>query len=192
MEKEFWDKRWKKKTTGWDMGQVSPPIQAYIDQLIDKSIRVLIPGCGNAYEAQYLMEQGFKNTFIVEISQGAIDSFKARYPEFPEDQIFHQDFFELETTHPFDLILEQTFFCAIQPEKRNEYAVKMKALLKPKGKLVGLMFDFPLESGPPFGGSVKEYETYFLPQFTTVKMDRAHNSIEPRQGRELFVMICSD
>lgn len=191
MEKEFWDARWESKSTGWDMGQVSPPLKAYIDQLIDKNIRILIPGCGNAYEAQYLMEKGFNNTFIVEISKGAIASFKARYQDFPEAHIFHQDFFELNPAKKYDLILEQTFFCAIQPEKRKDYAVKMKELLKSEGKLAGLMFDFPLDSGPPFGGSIKEYKTYFEHLFTIELMERAHNSIEPRQERELFVIMRS-
>jgi SAM-dependent methyltransferase len=189
MEKEFWDERWESNQTGWDVGHVSPPLQAYIDQLTDKSIRILIPGCGNAYEAQYLIENGFKNIFIVEISKGAIDSFKSRYPDFPEAHIFHQDFFELNADKKYDLIIEQTFFCAIQPEKRLDYAIKMKDLLKSNGKLAGLMFDFPLESGPPFGGSIEEYNTYFKPRFDILTMERAHNSLEPRQGRELFVIL---
>ncbi len=189
MEKEFWDERWESNQTGWDVGHVSPPLKAYIDQLTDKSIRILIPGCGNAYEAQYLIEQGFTNIFIVEISQGAIDTFKTRYPDFPEAHIFHQDFFELNGDKKYDFIIEQTFFCAIQPEKRLDYAIKMKELIKPNGKLAGLMFDFPLTSGPPFGGSIEEYNTYFESRFTILKMERAHNSLEPRQGRELFVIL---
>jgi hypothetical protein len=44
--------------TGWDLGQVSPPLKAYIDQLTDKNLRILIPGCGNSYEAEYLLEKG--------------------------------------------------------------------------------------------------------------------------------------
>ena len=44
---------------GWDLGEVSPPIKSYIDTLEDKNIRILIPGCGNTYEAEYLLEQGF-------------------------------------------------------------------------------------------------------------------------------------
>jgi len=189
MEKEFWDKRWEENNIGWDMGEVSPPLKAYIDQLTDKCIRILIPGCGNAYEAEYLVEQGFENIFIVEISQLAIDSFRLRYPNFPKENIYHEDFFKLTEMNTYDLILEQTFFCAIQPERRNDYAKKMKTLLKPKGKLVGLMFDFPLESGPPFGGSIAEYRTYFEPLFKIKLMERTHNSVKPRQGRELFVIL---
>lgn len=189
MKKEFWDNRWQSKSIGWDMGAVSPPLKVYIDQITDKSIQILIPGSGNAYEAEYLIEQGFKNTFIVEISALAIESFQTRYPNFPTANIFHQDFFELTDVHKYDLILEQTFFCAIQPEKRNAYALKMKSLLKPGGKLVGLMFDFPLVSGPPFGGSIAEYKTYFETLFTIRLMDRTYNSIQPRDGRELFVIL---
>lgn len=187
MEKDFWDKRWQDKETGWDVGAVSAPLRDYMDQLTDKNMRILIPGCGNAYEAEYLWEKGFQNTFIVEISKLAIDSFRKRCPFFPEDHIFHQDFFELE--EKFDLVLEQTFFCAINPEKRADYAKKMSEILNPGGKLSGLLFDFPLESGPPFGGTEQEYRSYFEPYFTIKLMERAHNSIKPRQGRELFFQL---
>ena len=187
MEKEFWDQRWAEGNTGWDMGQVSPPLKAYIDQLKDKSLRILIPGCGNAYEAEYLWEKGFYNTFIVEISQGAINSFTNRYPDFPKDHIFHTDFFELNET--FDLVLEQTFFCAIHPSKREDYANKMWEIIKPGGKLVGLLFDFPLDSGPPFGGSEQEYRRYFESKFSVEIMETAHNSIQPRAGREFFILM---
>lgn len=87
MEKSFWDSRWENAETGWDVGTVSVPLKAYIDQLKDKNLRILVPGCGNAYEAEYLWENGFKNTFIVEISQLAIDSFLKRYPNFPVEHI---------------------------------------------------------------------------------------------------------
>ena len=78
MSKEFWESRWENKLTGWDLGQLSPPLKNYIDQLKEKDLKILIPGCGNAYEAEYLFEKGFKNVFIVEISQKAIDSFTTR------------------------------------------------------------------------------------------------------------------
>lgn len=187
MEKEFWDNRWENMETGWDLGSVSPPIKAYIDQLTDKKKRILIPGCGNAYEAEYLWENGFENTFIVEISKGAIDSFKKRYPSFPEDHIFHKDFFDLD--EKFDLVFEQTFFCAIHPDMRKSYAKKMHEILNPGGKLVGLLFDFPLESGPPFGGSEEEYRGYFDEGFKVHTLEHAHNSVKPRLGREFFIIL---
>ena len=56
MEKSFWDSRWENAETGWDLGGVSAQLKAYIDQLESKKLSILIPGCGNAYEAEYLWE----------------------------------------------------------------------------------------------------------------------------------------
>lgn len=190
MEKEFWENRWETGETGWDIGSISTPLKAYIDQLEDTAVKILVPGCGNAYEAEYLWENGFKNTWIVEISKGAVDAFTNRYPAFPKAQIILGNFFDLNPeNHQFDLILEQTFFCAIHPSKRADYAAKMHQLIHPGGKLVGLLFDFPLESGPPFGGNKEEYLGYFEPYFNIKTLEKAHNSIEPRLGKEFFMIL---
>jgi hypothetical protein len=54
----YWDQKYQNQETGWDIGTISEPLKCYIDQLEDKNIRILIPGCGNAYEAKYLIEKG--------------------------------------------------------------------------------------------------------------------------------------
>ena len=187
-DKTFWKNRWQQNETGWDIGEPSTPIRAYIDQMEDKDQRILIPGCGNAYEAEYLIKKGFKNTFVIDITEDAIASFKNRFPDFPEENIFIGDFFELEST--FDLIFEQTFFCAINPSLRSAYAKKMHELLSTNGKLVGLLFDAPLNSDhPPFGGSREEYIPYFDQYFEFEHFETAQNSIKPRAGRELFIEL---
>ena len=100
----------------------------------------------------------------------------------------HNDFFELSDT--FDLIIEQTFFCALNPELREKYVQKMHALLKDNGKIIGLLFQFPLtEQGPPFGGSKSEYENLFKDHFTIKKLETAYNSIKPRENNELFFIF---
>lgn len=184
MEKEFWEQRWKDKTTGWDLGMVSPPLKDYFDQLQDKNLKILIPGCGNGYEAAYLYHQGFKNVFIIDIAAEAIESFKKTNPDFPVNQIIHGDFFEHH--HHYDLIVEQTFFCAINPNMRKKYVEHMYEILKPSGKLVGLLFNREFEGGPPFSGNKKEYEELFQEKFDLKILETAYNSIEPRQGTELF------
>ena len=94
MEEEFWENRWKNQETGWDMGSISAPLKAYFDQLEDKSLKILIPGCGNAYEAQYLWENGFSNVFVMDISKTALESFSRRFKTFPNDQMLLEDFFQ--------------------------------------------------------------------------------------------------
>jgi SAM-dependent methyltransferase len=189
MSKEFWESRWQNHQTGWDLGHVSSPLKAYIDQLEDKTLCILIPGCGNAYEAEYLFKQGFENVFIAEIAQHAIDAFTERFPLFPSSNIYHGDFFELD--QHFDLVLEQTFFCAIVPDMRQRYVEKMSEILAPSGKLVGVLFNRTFSSGPPFGGSVSEYEALFSSFFNFIKLEKCYNSEIPRQGSEVFIILQS-
>lgn len=184
----FWEKRYQAGTTGWDIGYASPPITNFINQLQDKTIVILIPGAGNAYEAEYLYKNGFQNVHILDIAAAPLKNFKDRNPGFPDKQILQQDFFKV--SGKFDLILEQTFFCALPVEKRKAYAEKCHEILKNGGKLVGVLFNFPLsESGPPFGGSKKEYLTYFSDKFFIETMEPCYNSIKPRQGNELFIKL---
>ena len=70
-------------------------------------------------------------------------------------------FFDVDGT--FDLIIEQTFFCAISKKLRPVYAKKVHSLLSKNGKLVGLLFNAPMyEDHPPFGGTKDEHKTYCL------------------------------
>ncbi len=85
------------------------------------------------------------------------------------------------------MILEQTFFCALDPILRENYVSKMHELLSEKGKIAGLLFNFPLtEAGPPFGGNSDEYKTIFSEKFTILQLEIAYNSIKPRANKELF------
>jgi len=184
----FWNHKYLSGETGWDIGHVSTPIKEYIDQLSDKDLKILIPGGGNSYEAEYLFENGFNNVYVVDISSIPLKNLAERIPSFPKENLLHADFFELEDT--FDLILEQTFFCALDPSLREAYTDKMHQLLKPGGKLVGLLFNIPLnDDRPPFGGNKDEYEKLFSEKFKIEKMETAYNSIPPRAGNELFFIL---
>ncbi|PTX64118.1 thiopurine S-methyltransferase [Kordia periserrulae] len=187
--KAYWSQRYQEERTGWDIGSPSTPLKEYIDQLSNKNLKILIPGAGNAYEAEYLWQQGFSNVYILDISKLPLEAFQQRNPDFPAEQLLCEDFFE--HTGTYDLILEQTFFCSFPPfpETRKKYAKHMTQLLKPQGKLAGLWFSFPLTDdveNPPFGGSKEEYLNYFEPYFNVKVLEKAHNSIPPRAGNELF------
>ena len=183
----YWEERYQKGETGWDAGKITTPIKEYIDQLTNKNLKILIPGAGNGYEFDYLIEKGFKNVYVIDIAETPLENIKKRKPEFAT-HLLHADFFSLETK--FDLILEQTFFCALPPEKRPQYVEKMASILNPKGKLAGLLFDFPLTSeGPPFGGSKEEYINRFTPKFEIKKLEHSYNSIKPRENKELFFIF---
>jgi formamidopyrimidine-DNA glycosylase len=67
LDKQYWDDRYSTNTATWDISDISTPLKQYFDQLTDKTIKILIPGCGNAYEAEYLFQQGFANVYVMRI-----------------------------------------------------------------------------------------------------------------------------
>jgi SAM-dependent methyltransferase len=188
LNSNYWEERYQKNEIGWDVGTISTPLKEYIDQIEDKSIKILIPGAGNSHEFEYLITKGFHNVFVLDFAQSPLDNIQKRMPNCNTNQLIKSDFFEHEGT--YDLIIEQTFFCALDPSLRKDYVQKMKELLNPNGKLVGLLFQFPLtEVGPPFGGSKQEYVSIFENDFHLKTFETAHNSIKPREGNELFFIF---
>lgn len=185
---EYWNKTYETNRIGWDIGYVSTPLKDYFDQLRDKSIRILIPGAGNAYEAEYLWKQGFENVFVLDFSQAAIQSFLTRVPDFPKSNILIEDFFQHK--EKYDLVVEQAFLTSILPSQRKQYAAKTAELLKQGGKFMGLVFNHVFNfEGPPYGGTAEEYQQLFSPYYHFKVFETAHNSIKPRKDRELFFVL---
>jgi len=188
LSKQYWDSLYNEQSTGWDIGYVSTPLKEYFDQLKNKNIRILIPGAGRAWEAEYLYKLGFKNTFVLDFSQQAILEFKTRCPWFPEKQIIFEDFFE--HNKQYDLFVEQTFFSSLLPKQRQAYVKQSYQILKDGGSYVGILFNHEFNfTGPPFGGSPNEYRKLFEAHFDFNIFETANNSIAPRKGREIFTLL---
>lgn len=188
LDQYFWNNRYLTNEIGWDLTQVSPPIRKFIDGLTHFDLRILIPGAGNAHEAEYFFTKGFTQVVVVDLSQKAVDNFLKRVPNFPKKQARVGDFFELKGQ--FDLVLEQTFFCALNPALRAAYVKKCAELLAPDGTLTGLLFDAPLNSDhPPFGGSKKEYLDVFSSTFNCEEISLCQDSHPSRAGRELWINL---
>lgn len=187
-DRQYWENRYQEGETSWDAGAISPPIRFYADQLTRQDVSILIPGSGNSHEAEYLFRSGFHQVWVVDIAKEPLQNLSDRYPAFPSAQLLHQDFFSLNPT--FDLILEQTFFCSFEPAHRPAYAQQCARLLRPGGKLAGVLFDCTFEKqGPPFGGDREEYRRYFEPYFNFLHWDTCYNSLPARAGRELFMVL---
>ena len=189
LDDNYWSNRYSKQTAAWDTGAITTPLKEYIDQLTNKEIRILIPGCGNSYEAAYLLQNGFSNITLIDISTILCEKLSSQFAEYLHKglQITCGDFFEHHAL--YDLIIEQTFFCALDPVLRKRYAVKMQQLLKPGGKLVGVLFNKNFAGGPPFGGSESVYRELFESYFTIEIMAPCYNSITLRSGTEIFIKL---
>jgi len=186
LDHDFWHQRYATGETGWDLGAPSTPLREYIDHLVDQELRILIPGGGRAWEAEYAHRIGFRNVFVIDLTDAPLNDLLARCPDFPRAHFIVGDFFAHQGR--YDLILEQTFFCAIHPSLRERYVAQMHKLLKPGGILVGVLFNDVLNADkPPFGGFRDDYLPLFRRLFPDVTMEPCRNSIAPRAGRELWM-----
>ncbi len=184
----YWESQWESKNTGWDVGTPTPAITEYMSQYANKNAAILIAGCGNAHEAEYLVASGFTNITLIDIAPSAVKLLVEKFTDVPQVKVLCADFF----THKgrYDLMIEQTFFCAITPNRRTEYVKQAAKLLNKTGKIIGLLFDRTFDKkGPPFGGDASEYTAVFAPFFTIRIMDKCHNSIAPRSNSEVFINL---
>lgn len=185
---EFWNEKWLNHDTKWDIGYASPAIVDYFKKLNDKSISILIPGCGNAYEAEELLKMGFSNITLIDIASTAAQALEKRFKQHPQITVICADFFQHD--NKYDVILEQTFFCALHPSLRQKYANHMAELLKPNGILIGLLFNRSFDAPyPPFGGSIPEYRQLFSPHFNIETLEVCNTSIPPRRDSEAFIVL---
>ncbi len=186
---EYWTKRYEDGDIGWDIGEASSPLIAYFEQLENKELKILIPGAGNSYEAEYLHKNKYSNVHILDISGHPLENFKKRNPTFPQENIHHQDFFKHKGS--YDLIIEQTFFCSFEPDQmtRVKYVTKMASLLAPNGKLAGVfMENSAIEDNElrPYGATEAEYKNYLQPHFNIISFEKCYNSIASRKEGEFF------
>lgn len=187
LDQNYWDSQYQAGKTAWDLGLVSPPIKKYFDEVEDKNLSILIPGGGNSYEAEYLLHQGFTNITVVDIAPSLVEKLKEKFQGESKIKILLGDFFKHQGA--YDMIVEQTFFCALPPAMRPQYVSKMHQLLKQDALLVGLLFNRTFEGGPPFGGNKVDYENLFQSAFHFLHFDTCHNSIGPRALSELWIEL---
>ena len=126
LNKDYWENRYKTNDAVWDAGEITTPLKDYFDQLTNKSLKVLIPGAGNSYELEYLINNGFENVYVLDFAKIPLENIKKRMPTISDEKLIEADFFE-HTKH-YDLIVEQTFFCALEPHLRKKYVEKMASL----------------------------------------------------------------
>ncbi|MBX9783865.1 MAG: methyltransferase domain-containing protein [Chitinophagaceae bacterium] len=182
LSSSYWENRYRQEQTGWDIGAPSTPLVQYINTIHNKDAAILIPGCGNSYEAEYIVEHGFTNLTVIDIAPSPVERLKQKPGS--KATVLLEDFFNHNGS--YDYIIEQTFFCALDPSLRPAYVEQMSHLLKPDGRLFGVLFNKQFETNPPFGGSKAEYEELFSKHLHLLKMEDCYNSIAPRAGTELF------
>lgn len=178
---DFWDQRYRNGITPWDAGQVPGALRRHMRDF-PPGARVLIPGCGSAYESYYLLENGF-DALAIDFSPPAVARAKSQVGRFA-DRVLEADFFAFEFAERFDVMYERAFLCALPRKMWPAYAARSAELLKPGGIIAGFFFFDVNPKGPPFGTSAQELEGLLGSRFECVQDEAVDDSLPVFQGRE--------
>jgi SAM-dependent methyltransferase len=186
----FWEEKYKANQTNWDTKIANPVFKELLDNSeIIKPGKMLIVGCGRGYDAILAAEKGYQVTAI-DFSSIAINYAKqlAIQREVNIDFLI-EDIFTLNNDYKesFDFVYEYTTYCAINPERRKEFAKKISSLIKKGGRLITILFPVDKrEGGPPFSINVQEFHKNFSEFLQLELSTKQINSIKPRKGKEIL------
>ena len=190
---EFWEKSYRNGDMGWDLGKPTPIFDNWIQFQTD-SLSICILGAGNGWDAINFAKKGH-NVTAVDFAKSAIDNMHAAAQDKSvQINLIHSDIFNLFKlfNHTFDIVLEYTCFCAINPARRMDYVRMTNHILKSNGKLVALLFPIDKDindDGPPFVVDLDSTISLFSKYFIVDTKEIPSLSIEQRNGREVFVIF---
>jgi SAM-dependent methyltransferase len=178
---EFWETRYRDHFTPWDAGGVPRALQDHLPGMAPGA-RILIPGCGSAYEALFLAERGF-DVLAIDFSPAAVEAAQKVMGRHA-DRVRLADFFDFDAGAPFDLIYERAFLCALPPKLWPAYPGRCAELLAPAGTIAGFWFFADTPRGPPFGTSPAALDALLQTAFERIEDMPVADSIEVFRGRE--------
>ncbi|RFU47018.1 methyltransferase domain-containing protein [Paraburkholderia sp. DHOC27] len=179
----FWDERFERGFTPWDQAGVPAAFKTFAAR--HPQLAVLIPGCGNAWEALWLAREG-RQVQAIDFSPAAVANARAQLGAYA--QVVEQaDFFAWQPPQPPGWIYERAFLCALPLARRNDYAQRMAELLPAGALLAGFYFLGKTSKGPPFGIERAELDALLSPSFELLEDEPVSDSIEVFQGRERWL-----
>ncbi|NIQ01440.1 MAG: methyltransferase domain-containing protein [Nitrospinaceae bacterium] len=190
-EQADWQKHYDSNDMGWDLGQVSPPFVRLWEEKSLPPGKWIIPGCGRGHEVVYFAERGCEVTGV-DFAPGAVALLRQSLTAKKLNAtVLHSDFFHLDESHnqAYDGLLEQTFFCAIRPDQREDYVATAHRILKPGGWLAALFYATGEAGGPPFNTSDEDVKNHFSGKFEILRLEKCAFSAEQRRDKEWLALM---
>ena len=194
---DFWAQRYQTQTTGWDLGQTAPPLADFLPRnLAAPPGRAIVLGCGRGYEVIALAKLGFAVVGVdfapeaiaaaTTLAQDALSQDAFSPTQGMTAEFWQQDIFELlpDGAQQFDLVLEHTCFCALNPQRRAAYGELVAQLVRPQGHFLGLFWPHDRPGGPPFGSTLAEIRALLDPHFIPLSAYCPTNSVAQRHNEE--------
>lgn len=179
---EFWDLRYGARFAPWDAGRVPARLRGFVGAA-PAPRRVLVPGCGSAWEVRFLAESGWE-VAGVDFSREALAAARAVLGPHA-GRVRHADFFAPIAGEPFEMVYERAFLCALPRRMWADWGRRMAQVVAPGGLLAGFFYFDAGERGPPFPlGSQAELDGLLAPAFERVEDAPVDDSIAVFQGKE--------
>ena len=183
---DFWDHRFRNGVTPWEAGNAPQALRDFAarHQATNQDApRVLIPGCGSAWDAAFLSGLGWDVTAL-DFSVAAVDTARITLGDSWPGTLLCADFFNFNPGQQFDVIYERAFLCALPRSMWPDYAPRMAELLRPDGLLAGSFFVTDQPKGPPFGILPQQLDELLSPHFTRREDLPVEDSLPVFAGRE--------
>jgi thiopurine S-methyltransferase len=183
---DFWDHRFRSGVTPWEAGQAPQALREFsagYKPATEAAPRVLIPGCGSAWDAAFLDRQGWDVTAL-DFSAAAVDAARVTLGDSWRGVLLQADFFAFSPGQRFDVIYERAFLCALPRSLWPAYAPRMAEILRPGGVLAGSFFVTDEPKGPPFGILPQQLDDLLAPHFTRLEDRPVEDSLPVFAGRE--------
>jgi SAM-dependent methyltransferase len=179
---DFWDTRYETSVMPWDAGGVPDALRRHLHDL-PPGARVLVPGCGSAYEVYHLAENGF-DVLAIDFSAQAVARAQKQLGCFA-DRVRQADFFGFDLGgRPFDVMYERAFLCALPQRLWQRYAERSAQVLAPGGCIAGFFYFDDSPRGPPFGTSDPQLQALLSPWFERIEDEPVGDSLPVFQGKE--------
>ncbi|HTP00447.1 MAG TPA: methyltransferase domain-containing protein [Anaerolineales bacterium] len=187
-----WEADYQRQTDGWDLRGPTPALKRLAESGRFPPGRMLVPCAGRGHDAREFARNGFSVTAVDFSPFAAQEMRRLAEPGAPVEVLQH-DMFELPHSldGAFDYVLQYTCFCAIDPQRRADYADLVTRLLKPGGCYIDLAF--PLDGrggGPPFATSAAEIHALFESRgFELISEEKLPDSVSPRREAEALLVF---
>lgn len=191
----FWESTYREQKDGWEMKECSPVVQKEFGKFIEAHPLIgeecAVLGAGRGHEAAWIAERSKMKVVAIDFAESAEREFHRVYPR-SKVRFVVEDVFNYLASSPekLGLIVEHTFFCAIDPEVRAKYFQAVCRALKPGGTLMGIFWMRPSRNGPPFGltqWELRELSTSH--SLDIVDWHLSRDSWKSRMGQEYFVLL---
>lgn len=185
MPETDWEARYETGDMPWEKGDPSPGLVDFLAQHPElPKATVCVPGCGTGHDVRAWAAAGF-DAYGFDLAPSAIRLCieKTRGTGLKNAHYALSDFLVDTPQQPFAWLFEHTLFCAIEPNRRDDYVQATLRWLRPEGQLLAVHYFIPDEDGPPYGTHRDEIIARFSPCFELLK-DWVPRSYPNRTGLE--------